>query len=234
MDGKATQVKDAKKHRTPNAARHGETGTELHPLRRGILDLCERRRRRPPPWLWQPRSRRSRGRTRPKGRWRTSRKRPRGRRRDPDEQNQDPDVDERDAENLAHLVQFAKNLFRPARPGLVRAEGQTAAPPGGREHHLAVRDGGMSRTTGMRTQEARREPGFSFAPARNEYTLWPESNKAGRPAGGLDNHPGRTEAARGRGTRRHESHIHHPGSPAGIGGDRMQYGRGIRRAAGRM
>ena len=56
-----------------------------------------------------------------------------------DEQNQDPDVDERDAENLAHLVQFAKNL---ARPGLVRTEGQAAAPPGGREHHLAVRDGG--------------------------------------------------------------------------------------------
>ena len=27
-----------------------------------------------------------------------------------DEQNQDPDVDERDAENLSHLVQFVKNL----------------------------------------------------------------------------------------------------------------------------
>ena len=56
-----------------------------------------------------------------------------------DEQNQNPDVDERDAENLAHLVQFAKNLVR---PGLVRAEGQAAAPPRGREHHLAVRHGG--------------------------------------------------------------------------------------------
>ena len=56
-----------------------------------------------------------------------------------DEQNQDPDVDERDAENLAHLVQFVKNLVR---PGLVRAEGQPAAPPGGLGHHHAVRDGG--------------------------------------------------------------------------------------------
>ena len=58
---------------------------------------------------------------------------------DEQNQNQDPNVDERDAENLAHLVQFMKNLVR---PGPVRAEGQATAPAGGLGHHHAVRDGG--------------------------------------------------------------------------------------------
>ena len=58
--------------------------------------------------------------------------------RDPD--GKDPD--ERDAENLAHLTRFVKALVRPARPSPARAEAQPATPPGGREHHLAVRDAG--------------------------------------------------------------------------------------------
>ena len=58
--------------------------------------------------------------------------------RDPD--GKDPD--ERDAENLAHLTRFVKALVRPARPSPARAEAQPATPPGGREHHLTVRDAG--------------------------------------------------------------------------------------------
>ena len=44
-----------------------------------------------------------------------------------------------DEQGLSHLVQFLKNLVR---PGPARAEAQPATPPGGREHHLAVRDAG--------------------------------------------------------------------------------------------
>ena len=50
------------------------------------------------------------------------------------------DPDERDAENFARLFKFVKTLL--IRPSLVIAEGQPAGPPGGREHHLAVRDAG--------------------------------------------------------------------------------------------